>query len=145
MLAYSSVIRDAIKVTASYGKLKNERMVGKFDRSAGRLLRRRENLHARTESSPGTEHTETAEAIFSPHFVWAREDRLVDLLANLLPFGCIECRTGLRLNDLSTSKREFDFAGCARKRKIQRIGISIATVVLAWASNAHIHKQPEFG
>ena len=144
MLPQPPVIGDRQKVARRYWELKDEGVFSHFDGGSWRIIRRRKNLHTGTIPPPRTRHAEATETILAPYLQGPGKDRLLNLLANPLPLGSIERRTGLYGDDLFVAKGEPDSAGRARKRKVKLTGIAGASVILAGASDALVQKEPQF-
>jgi len=72
--------------------------------------------------------------LYGPVLIWPGS---LNLLDNLLPLNGIKRRTRLDGNYLlGGGEGELDPAGRARKRKIERIRIAVAAVILAGSSDA---------
>jgi hypothetical protein len=108
------------------------------------MIRRRKNLDPRTRSLPRTLDAEATETIVPAYFQRPVKEGLLDLLANPVPLGSIERRTGLYGDDLFVAKSEHDSAGRPRKWKIKLVGIIGASVILARPSDAVVQEEPQF-
>jgi hypothetical protein len=111
MLPQPPVIGDVPKVARLYRELKNEWVLSRFDIDARSIVWRWKNLHPGTLPPPRTWHEEATEAIFTSYLQRPSKDRLLDVLANSLPLGSIERRTGFYRDDLFVAKGEADSAG----------------------------------
>src|SRR6266581_8856592 len=129
VLSHPPKVRDRPEVAHFHRVLKDERMLSHLNRGSRRIRRRWQNLHAGALSSPGTGHAEAAEAAITPNLIGSAS---LDLLNNLVPLSGIERRARLDGDDLlAVRERQFDPAGGTRKRKIERIRIAVAAVILA--------------
>jgi hypothetical protein len=88
------VIGDLPKVARLYWELKDERVLSYFDIDAWSIVWRWKNLHPGTIPPQRTWHEEATETIFTSYLQRPSKDRLLDVLANSLPLGSIERRTG---------------------------------------------------
>jgi hypothetical protein len=133
-------VRDRPHIAHFHWVLKDERVLSHFRRSSRSVRRRRQDLHTRAFSSPGTAHAEAAEAAIAPNLIWSGS---LDLPDNLLPLSGIERRTRLDGDDLlAVGERQFDLAGRSRQRKVERIRIAVAALILARPSDALDENKP---
>jgi hypothetical protein len=134
VLTHPPEVGDRPLVAYFHRVLKDERVFGHFNRSPRRVRWRRHDLHARALSSPGTGHAKAAKAAVAPNLM---RSGFLDLLDNLLPRNGIERRTRFDGDDLlAVGESQLDPAGGARERKLERIRIAIAAVILAGSSDA---------
>src|SRR5438128_10792464 len=140
VLSHPPKVRDRPQVAHFHRVLKDERVLSHLRRSARRVRRRRQDLYPRALSSPGTGHAEAAKAAISPNLDGSAT---LDVRDDLLPLSGIECRTRLDGDDLlAVGERQFDPAGRARKRQIERIRVAVAAVILAGLSDALEQNEP---
>ena len=140
VLSHPPEVRDRPAVAHFHRVLKDELVLGHFNRRSWSVCRWRQDLHAGTLSSPRTGYAKTAEAAVAPNLNWSGS---FDLLDNLLPLSGIECRTWLDGDDLlAVGEGQFDPAGIPRERKIKRIRIVVAAVILAGPSYALEQNEP---
>src|ERR1700674_3630315 len=97
VLSHAPEVRDRPKVASLHRVLKDERVFSHFNRSPRRVRWRRQDLHPRALSSPGTGHAKAAKAAVAPN---PMRSGFLDLLDNLLPRNGIERRTRLDGDDL---------------------------------------------
>jgi hypothetical protein len=127
-------VRDLPVVADLYWILKDERVLRHFNRSYRRVRRRWQELHAGSLSAPRAAHAVAAEAAVAPNL---KRSGSFDLLDDLLPLSGIERRARLDGDDLlAVGESQLDPAGVARERKIERIRIAVAAVILTWLSDA---------
>jgi hypothetical protein len=126
-------------------KLEHKRVLSNFHGRAGSVIGWRENLHARSDSTPRTLHSEAAEAKVTPYLAWSSEQRAFDFLADPFPLGGIESRTGLNGHDLLVAKGKADAARWACEWKIKDIGLAGGSVTLARSPDALVEQNPQFG
>ena len=143
VLSHPPEVRDRPKVAPLHRELKDEWVFGDFNRSPRRVRWRRQDLHARALSSPGTGHAKGAKAAVAPNLM---RSGFLDLLDNLLPRNGIERQTRLDGDDLlAVGESQLYPARSARERKIELVRIAVAAIILAWFSDALEQNEPQFG
>ena len=91
---------------------------------------------------PGTGYAIAVEATVATNPVWSGS---FDLLDNLLPLSFVKRRTRLdRDYLLAVGESQFDLAGRARKRKIERVWVASSAGILTWFSNTFEENEPQF-
>src|SRR5882672_2331645 len=136
-------VRDLPVVADLHWILKDERVLGHFNRSYRRVRRRWQDLHAGSLSAPRATHAVATEAAVAPNLMRSGS---FDLLDDLLPLSGIERRARLDGDDLlAVGESQLDPAGGARERKIERIRIAVAAVILTWLSDALEQNEAQFG
>src|SRR5215813_12182800 len=134
VLSHPPKIRDLPQVAYFHGELKNEGVLGSFNWSLRRIRRWWQNLHPGAFSPPRTSYTKAAETNVTPYLIWPGS---LDLLDNLSPLIGIERGSRLDGNNLLVIREtQLDLAGRAREWQIERIWITIASVILAGFSDA---------
>src|SRR2546426_11842630 len=99
MLAHAAMIGDGPYACVLDGKFKDKRIVRKLA-GARRIVRWRNDLHARPGATPPALHAKSAEADISPNLLRPFQDGLFDLFANALPFRAVESLAGFDGSDL---------------------------------------------
>ena len=124
MFLHPPVFSDWPKVAGLYWEFENKRVLGYFGAGTRRIIWRWKNLDAGALSLPRTQHAEAAETVCAPSLHRSSDDRLVDLVRDVVPLGSIECLTGLYVDDNFLSKCEHNSTGRACERKIELIRIT---------------------
>ena len=134
---------DLPVVADPHWKLKDKRVLGYFNRGYRRVRRWWQDLHAGSLPAPRATHAVAAEAAVASNLVRSGS---FDLLDHLLPLSGVERRARLDSDDLlAVGESQLDPAGWARERKIERIRIAIAAVILTWLSDTLKQNEAQFG
>src|ERR1051325_812434 len=136
-------VRDLPVVTDLHWKLKDERVLGHFNRSHRRIRRGWQDLYVGSFPAPRAMHTVAAEAAVASNLMRSGSPDLVD---HLLPLSAIERGARLDGDDLlAVGESQLDLAGGACEGKIEGIRIAVAAVILSWLSDALEQNEAQLG
>ena len=136
-------VRNSPVIADLHWKLKDERVLGHFNRSYRRVRWRWQDLYAGSLPAPRATHAVAAEAAVASNLMRSGS---FDLLDHLLPLSGIERHARLNGDDLlAVGKSQLDLTGWTRERQIERIRIAIVAVILTWLSDALEQNEAQFG
>src|SRR5260370_18118914 len=113
------MLGDPRHIARFYQEFKDEGVFSVLNGSPWCISWRQKNVNAGMLSLPRTWYAGSAEGISSSYFHLSRGDPSLNLLANPLPLGSIECWTGLNGADFVIAKGELNPTRLAGKRKIK--------------------------